>query len=41
VPDRTRADEPWFLLTGHTLMVGDLGRTEQAPMRKATVPQCA
>lgn len=28
VSDRTRADEPWFVLTGHTLMVGDLGRTE-------------
>jgi hydroxyacylglutathione hydrolase len=24
------ADEPWFVLTGHTLMVGDLGRTELA-----------
>jgi glyoxylase-like metal-dependent hydrolase (beta-lactamase superfamily II) len=30
VTDRTRADEPWFVLTGHTLMVGDLGRTEFA-----------
>ena len=30
VTDRTRADEPWFLLTGHTLMVGDVGRTELA-----------
>ncbi|CAN7672841.1 MBL fold metallo-hydrolase [Phyllobacterium sp. LjRoot231] len=30
VGDRTRADEPWFVLTGHTLMVGDLGRTELA-----------
>lgn len=28
--DHTRADEPWFLFTGHTLMVGDLGRTELA-----------
>ena len=28
VRDRTRADELWFVLTGHTLMVGDLGRTE-------------
>ena len=28
--DRTRADEPWFVLTGHTLMVGDVGRTELA-----------
>ena len=23
--DRTRGPEPWFVLTGHTLMVGDLG----------------
>lgn len=30
VSDKTRADEPWFVLTGHTLMVGDLGRTELA-----------
>jgi glyoxylase-like metal-dependent hydrolase (beta-lactamase superfamily II) len=30
VRDRTRSDEPWFVLTGHTLMVGDLGRTELA-----------
>ena len=30
VTDRTRADEPWFILTGHTLMVGDVGRTELA-----------
>jgi hydroxyacylglutathione hydrolase len=30
VIDRTRAPEPWALLTGHTLMVGDLGRTELA-----------
>ena len=28
VTDHTRAEEPWFVLTGHTLMVGDLGRTE-------------
>ena len=28
VTDKTRAPEPWFLLTGHTLMVGDVGRTE-------------
>jgi len=28
--DRTRSAEPWFVLTGHTLMVGDLGRTELA-----------
>lgn len=30
VTDRTRAPEPWFLLTGHTVMVGDVGRTELA-----------
>jgi hydroxyacylglutathione hydrolase len=30
VSDWTRTDEPWFVLTGHTLMVGDLGRTELA-----------
>lgn len=30
VADRTRGDEPWLVLTGHTLMVGDLGRTELA-----------
>jgi glyoxylase-like metal-dependent hydrolase (beta-lactamase superfamily II) len=30
VTDRTRGTEPWFLLSGHTLMVGDLGRTELA-----------
>lgn len=30
VTDRTRAAEPWFVLTWHSLMVGDLGRTELA-----------
>ncbi len=30
VSDHTRAGEPWFILTGHTLMAGDLGRTELA-----------
>ncbi|TGS61251.1 MBL fold metallo-hydrolase [Mesorhizobium sp. M3A.F.Ca.ET.201.01.1.1] len=30
VTDHTRSTEPWFVLTGHTLMVGDLGRTELA-----------
>jgi len=30
VSDRTRGTEPWFVLTGHTLMVGDMGRTELA-----------
>jgi len=35
VTDRTRSDEPWFVLTGHTLMVGDLGRTELATNAQA------
>ena len=30
VSDRTRSPEPWCVLTGHTLMVGDMGRTELA-----------
>jgi glyoxylase-like metal-dependent hydrolase (beta-lactamase superfamily II) len=30
VTDRTRGAEPWLALTGHTLMVGDMGRTELA-----------
>jgi hydroxyacylglutathione hydrolase len=30
VADRTRGPDPWFVLSGHTLMVGDLGRTELA-----------
>ena len=30
VTDRTRGAEPWLVLTGHTLMVGDMGRTELA-----------
>jgi len=30
VTDKTRGPEPWFVLTGHTLMVGDVGRTELA-----------
>lgn len=30
VTDRSRANEPWMVLTGHTLMVGDMGRTELA-----------
>lgn len=35
VTDRTRGHEPWFILTGHMLMVGDLGRTELAGDAKA------
>jgi glyoxylase-like metal-dependent hydrolase (beta-lactamase superfamily II) len=30
VTDKTRGPEPWMILTGHTLMVGDMGRTELA-----------
>jgi hydroxyacylglutathione hydrolase len=30
VTDRKRGPEPWFVFTGHTLMVGDMGRTELA-----------
>ena len=30
VADLTRGSEPWFVLTGHTLMVGDMGWTELA-----------
>jgi hydroxyacylglutathione hydrolase len=28
VTDKTRSEEPWFIVTGHTLMIGDVGRTE-------------
>jgi len=35
VTDGTRADEPWLVFTGHTLMVGDLGRTELASSAEA------
>lgn len=30
VTDHKRGPEPWFVVTGHTLMVGDMGRTELA-----------
>ncbi len=30
VTDKTRGTDPWFVLTGHALMVGDVGRTELA-----------
>ena len=30
VVDHTRGERPWLVLTGHTLMVGDMGRTELA-----------
>jgi glyoxylase-like metal-dependent hydrolase (beta-lactamase superfamily II) len=30
VSDARRGPDPWFVITGHTLMVGDMGRTELA-----------
>jgi hydroxyacylglutathione hydrolase len=30
ITDKTRSAEPWLTFTGHTLMVGDVGRTELA-----------
>jgi glyoxylase-like metal-dependent hydrolase (beta-lactamase superfamily II) len=35
VTDRTRGPDPWFVITGHTLMVGDMGRTELASTAEA------
>jgi glyoxylase-like metal-dependent hydrolase (beta-lactamase superfamily II) len=35
VTDRTRANEPWLVFTGHTLLVGDMGRTELAASAEA------
>lgn len=35
VTDRARGTEPWFVLSGHTLMVGDMGRTELATTAEA------
>ncbi len=34
VADHRRSSEPWFAVTGHTLMVGDMGRTELASSAK-------
>jgi glyoxylase-like metal-dependent hydrolase (beta-lactamase superfamily II) len=28
VTDKTRSEEPWLVVTGHTLIIGDVGRTE-------------
>ena len=39
VTDKTRGPDPWFLLTGHTLMVGDVGRTELATAPEAGAKQ--
>lgn len=30
VKDKVRSEEDWFVMTGHTLMIGDVGRTELA-----------
>lgn len=35
VSDRTRGPEPWLVFTGHTLMAGDMGRTELASSAEA------
>jgi hydroxyacylglutathione hydrolase len=35
VTDHTRSGEPWLALTGHTLMVSDMGRTELASSAEA------
>jgi hydroxyacylglutathione hydrolase len=35
VVDRARGSTPWMALTGHTLMVGDMGRTELATSAEA------
>lgn len=35
VTDRTRGEAPWLVFTGHTLLVGDLGRTELAASAEA------
>jgi hydroxyacylglutathione hydrolase len=35
VTDRTRGSDPWLIFTGHTLMVGDMGRTELATSAEA------
>ena len=39
VTDKSRGPEPWFILTGHTLMVGDVGRTELATAPDAGATQ--
>jgi glyoxylase-like metal-dependent hydrolase (beta-lactamase superfamily II) len=39
VTDRTRSPEPWLVFTGHTLMVGDMGRTTLRKCREAPRPR--
>jgi hydroxyacylglutathione hydrolase len=41
VTDRTRGDEPWFVLTGDALLVGDAGRPDLHAHGDHTVEQMA
>jgi glyoxylase-like metal-dependent hydrolase (beta-lactamase superfamily II) len=41
VTDRTRADEPWFVITGDALLVGDAGRPDLHAHGEHTVEQMA
>jgi glyoxylase-like metal-dependent hydrolase (beta-lactamase superfamily II) len=41
VTDRTRGDEPWFVLTGDALLVGDAGRPDLHAHGENTVEQMA
>ena len=41
VTDRSRADEPWMVLTGDALLVGDAGRPDLHAHGDATVEQMA
>lgn len=39
VTDRRRGPEPWFVLTGHSLMIGDAGRPDLSPTQGARALQ--
>jgi len=41
VTDRTRGDEPWFVLTGDALLVGDAGRPDLHAHAEHTVEEMA
>ena len=41
VTDRTRADEPWFVITGDALLVGDAGRPDLHAHGEHTVEEMA
>jgi glyoxylase-like metal-dependent hydrolase (beta-lactamase superfamily II) len=41
VTDRTRGDEPWFVLTGDALLVGDAGRPDLHAHGRHTVDEMA